>query len=302
MKATDLLKQQHREVEELFREIEGAEDEDERASLREELANALAAHTAIEEEIFYPAAMEALGPSGRIREAFEEHAVADFALYRLMSVSVGDETFSAKLGALKDIVMNHVEEEESELLPQAEGEMERDQLEQLGDRLSARFSERLAEGHRPILERSLGIAARQVATQAPGAKKAAAPRKRAPAKRQAMPKRAAGAAQRGAAQRGTAKRGAAKAAPAKRGAAVAQKRNGGAAAGGASRTQARKTASTQKAPAARGQGASRTQSQSGGAARGGQAGGARGAQKGMARGGGARGQAVSAPRKQRARG
>ncbi|MDI3291099.1 hemerythrin domain-containing protein, partial [Polyangium sp. 15x6] len=233
MKATDLLKQHHREVEELFREIEGAEDEDERASLREELANALAAHTAIEEEIFYPAAMEALGPSGRIREAFEEHAVADFALYRLMSVSVGDETFSAKLGALKDIVMNHVEEEESELLPQAEGEMEREQLEQLGDRLQSRFSERMAEGHRPILERSLGIAARQVATQAPGAKKAAAPRKRVPAKRQAMPKRAAGAAQRGAAQRGAAKRGAAKrgaakAAPAKRGAAVAQKRNGGA--------------------------------------------------------------------------
>src|SRR5690606_13870559 len=137
-----------------------------------------------------------LGPSGRIREAFEEHAVADFALYRLMSVSVGDETFSAKLGALKDILMNHIEEEESELLPQAEGEMEREQLEQLGDRLQSRFTERLAEGHRPILERSLGIAARQVATQAPGAKKAAAPRKRAPAKR-AMPKRAAAPAKRG---------------------------------------------------------------------------------------------------------
>ncbi|MDI1436527.1 hemerythrin domain-containing protein, partial [Polyangium sorediatum] len=300
MKATDLLKQHHREVEELFREIEGAEDEDERASLREELANALAAHTAIEEEIFYPAAMEALGPSSRIREAFEEHAVADFALYRLMSVSVGDETFSAKLGALKDIVMNHVEEEESELLPQAEGEMEREQLEHLGERLSVRFSERLAEGHRPILERSLGIAARQVAVQALGAKKAAAPRKRAPAKRQAMPKRAAGAAKRGAA-----KRSAAKAAPAKRGAAVtqkrgaavAQKRNAGAVAGGAARTQARKSAATQKAPAARGQGASRAPSQRGGAGapaaqRGAQSG---GAQKGMARGGSARGQAVSAP-------
>ncbi|HVK66696.1 MAG TPA: hemerythrin domain-containing protein [Polyangium sp.] len=301
MKATDLLKQHHREVEELFREIEGAEDEDERASLREELANALAAHTAIEEEIFYPAAMEVLGPSGRIREAFEEHAVADFALYRLMSVSVGDETFSAKLGALKDVVMNHVEEEESELLPQAEGEMAREQLEHLGERLSVRFSERLAEGHRPILERSLGIAARQVAAQAPGAKKASAPRKRAPAKRQAMPKRAAVAQKRGAA-----KRGAAKAAPAKRGAAVAQKRNAGAAAGGTARTQARKTAATQKAPAARGQGASRTQSQRGSAGapaaqRGAQSAGARGAQKGMARGGTTRGQAAPSPRKQRAR-
>ncbi len=293
MKATDLLKQHHREVEELFREIETAEDETEKVSLREELANALAAHTAIEEEIFYPAAMEVLGPSGRIREAFEEHAVADYALYRLMSVSVGDETFSAKLGALKDVVMNHVEEEESELLPQADGEMERDQLEQLGDRLSSRFEERLAEGHRAILERSLGIAARQVATQAPGAKKAAAPRTRASAKRKVMPKRGAAAgAKRGAAagtKRAAAgtKRGAAaqqQPQPKRGAAATTQKRNGGATAGGASQTQTRKAAAGQKAPA---RGGSQTS--------------ARGGQKGMARGGGSpRGQAATGTRKPRA--
>jgi len=181
MKATDLLRQQHREVEELFRQMQSAEDEEERGALREELANALAAHTSIEEEIFYPAAMEAIGPAGRVREALEEHAIADFALYRFTNVSTTDETFAAKLGALKDVVMDHVEEEESELLPQAEGEMPREQLEMLGERLASRFEERLAEGYQAILARSLGIAARQVAQTAPGAKKASAPR-RAPAK------------------------------------------------------------------------------------------------------------------------
>lgn len=252
MKATDLLRQQHREVEELFRQIQSAEDEEERASLREELANALAAHSAIEEEIFYPAAMEALGPGGRIREAFEEHAIADFALYRFMHVSPSDESFAAKLGALKDVVMNHVEEEESELLPQAEGEIERDQLEMLGERLAARFDERLLEGHAAILERSLGITARQAAQAAPGAKKAAA-------QRRAQPKRAAKAARGGAAG---AKRNAA--AGSKRGAApaqAAQKRNGGAAQkrGAAQKQAARKMAGTQKSTPARGQGVSRTQ-------------------------------------------
>jgi hypothetical protein len=203
-----------------------AAEERERASLREELANTLAAHTSIEEEIFYPAAMEALGPHGRIREGYEEHALADYALYRLLSVSPMDETFAAKLSALKEVVMNHVEEEESELLPQTEGEMTSERLQELGERLEARFAERLTEGARPLLEKSLGIAARSATKTAQrGAettKRAAA----APAKRTQSRKAT------------TTKRSTAAAAPAKR-------------------TQSRK-ATTQKTPA-RGQGMSRAQ-------------------------------------------
>jgi hemerythrin-like domain-containing protein len=202
MMATDILKQQHREFEELVRQIETAEDDEERAALRVELADMLAAHTAVEEEVFYPAVLEQLGPGSRIRESLEEHAVADFALYRLVSISVADETFTAKLATLKDVVMNHIEEEESELLPQAEGEMDRQLLDQLGDRMASRFEERLREGHRPILERSLGIAARQVAVSAPGAKKATPTRRaRTTAKKRpaATQKRAMGAAKRGSA-------------------------------------------------------------------------------------------------------
>jgi len=273
MKATDLLKQQHREIEELLREIETSEEESDRRSLREEMANALAAHTSVEEEIFYPAALEALGPGARIREALEQHALVDFALYRLLSVSVNDESFPAKVASLKDVLMDHLEEEESELLPQADGEMERDQLEQLGDRLAARFEERLAEGHRAILERSLGIAARLTGPRPAATQKAA--RGRAPAKKamRAPAKRTKKAAAT------TTKRGT-KAQP-KRGAAAkqAQKRP----AAGAGRTQARKA--TQKAPT---RGAAATQTS------------ARGGKKAMARGGNTRAQAPTGARKARA--
>ncbi len=201
MMATDILKQQHREFEELVRQIETAEDDDERIALRVELADMFAAHTAIEEELFYPAALEQLGPGSRIRESLEEHALADFALYRLVTVSVADETFVAKLATLKDVVMNHIEEEESELLPQVEGEMDRQALDQLGDKMTARFEERLQEGHRAILERSLGIAARHVPMAAPTpVTKKAAPARRGTAKVKASPqKRAMAAAKRGSA-------------------------------------------------------------------------------------------------------
>jgi len=248
MKATDLLRQQHREVEELFRQLQSTEDEEERASLREELASNLAAHAAIEEEIFYPAAMEAIGTGGRIREAFEEHAVADFALYRFLHISPSDETFAAKLGTLKDVVMNHVEEEESELLPQAEGEIDREKLEMLGERLNARFEERLVEGPESILERSLGIAARQVAVAAPGAKKAS-PRRQ-PQKRATKPGARKASAQGGAKRSAGTKRGAASTpaeAPQKRATKPARS------------PSPRKSAATQKTTSARGQGVSRTQ-------------------------------------------
>lgn len=272
MKATDLLKQQHREVEDLFRQLETAEDDEERNSLREELANRLAAHTAIEEEIFYPAAMEAIGPTARVREALEEHAVADFALYRLLSVSTSDESFQAKLGCLKDVVMNHVEEEESELLPQADGEMDQDKLEAIGDKLAARFEDRMVEGHRSILERSLGITMRQAAQAAPGAKKAAARPARAPAKRQVAQKRARAQAKPAAAP--AQKRGGGRAA------APAKKANGGATTQGRAQGT-RKAAGTSKAPA-RGQGVSRTAGAGASAGRG--QGGARGAAKQAPRG------------------
>lgn len=182
MNATDVLKQQHREVEELFRQIETAEDDEERVALRAELADMLAAHTAIEEELFYPAALDLLGPGARVRESLEEHAMMDFALYRFVNVSVMDETFLAKLATLKDAVMNHLEEEESEMLPQVEGEMDRQRLTQLGERLSARFDERLHEGHAPVLARSLGIVAQpsMPQPQIPATKKAAPARRGAP--------------------------------------------------------------------------------------------------------------------------
>jgi hemerythrin superfamily protein len=254
MKATDLLKNQHREVEELFRQLEMTEDEGERAMLRETLANNLAAHASIEEEIMYPAVMEAMGPNGRIREGLEEHAVAEFALYRLMQVSPTDETFKAKVAALKELVMNHVEEEESEILPQAEGELG-ERLDMLGERMEMRFMEKMSEGAEAILAQNLGIIARggvvtpetmQQAQQAQmqgGAAKKTARRpaqkrasgtKRAAAKKTATPKRGAAgktaAAKRGgkatAQKRGTAKRGAAAATQSKRGSSAASQARG----------------------------------------------------------------------------
>ena len=53
MNATSLLERQHRKVEALFKKLESGRSDPE--PVLEELANSLAAHMAIEQDIFYPA-------------------------------------------------------------------------------------------------------------------------------------------------------------------------------------------------------------------------------------------------------
>ena len=55
LNAVALLKADHREVEELFAEFEGAAGAAKKQALVEKICTELSAHTVIEEEIFYPA-------------------------------------------------------------------------------------------------------------------------------------------------------------------------------------------------------------------------------------------------------
>ena len=67
-------------------------------------------------------------------EALEEHHVAKILIGELREMSPGDERFDAKFKVLAEAVKHHIEEEESELLPNAE-DMELD-LEALGEELA----------------------------------------------------------------------------------------------------------------------------------------------------------------------
>lgn len=144
MKATDLLKQQHRTVEALFAQIEAGEPE-----ALKELASALAAHMAIEHEFFYPEAHEV--DEDGIAEAFEEHAIAEFALKRALATDPEDEAFDARVSVLKELIAHHVEEEEGELFPKVEAETSAEDLAAMGDAMEARFEEVLKQGYDSVL-------------------------------------------------------------------------------------------------------------------------------------------------------
>jgi hemerythrin superfamily protein len=136
--AITLLKNDHATVDALFKEWERAEDKPTKASLVNDICNALSVHAKIEEEIFYPQAMNVLDRDGDdlIREAAVEHGTLKGLIQRIADTGPSDDMFEAHVKVLMEYVKHHVKEEENEMFPKIE-RTELD-LEELGARLMDR--------------------------------------------------------------------------------------------------------------------------------------------------------------------
>jgi hypothetical protein len=143
MNAIEMLKTQHRDAMTLFERLEKAEGA-ERRDLRNELADALAVHMEIEEQIFYPATNRAR-TEDLLLEAVEEHLAAKRAMADLMATPVGEKSFAAKVKVCKELVEHHKTEEEKELFPAVEKLLDAEALEELGAQMEALAGE-LLEG------------------------------------------------------------------------------------------------------------------------------------------------------------
>jgi hemerythrin superfamily protein len=144
MDAIELLKSQHRKVEKLFKQIEKSDDSEHKQELFEELADNLAAHSAIEEEIFYPAAY-AKQTRELLLEAVEEHLAVKRLLADLLDLTPDDEAFDAKVMVLKEQVEHHVKEEEGELFKKVQKELSGDDLDALGVQMEDQFDAEMAD-------------------------------------------------------------------------------------------------------------------------------------------------------------
>jgi hypothetical protein len=144
MKATDLLKQQHDEVKELFEKVESASRSATKRQLFAELAANLVAHDGIERELFYPACEEEMGMTDLLGEALVEHGLVEFSLYQADQAQ-GEDDFDYKVKVLKEALEHHIEEEEQELFPKVNRAFEKGALETLGTELEEKF-EQLKQG------------------------------------------------------------------------------------------------------------------------------------------------------------
>ena len=143
--ATELLKQDHDEVDSMFKQYEDLKDDGDAAakeSLVEKICDALTVHAQIEEEIFYPAARRALHEAeGKelLDEAAVEHQTLKDLVGRLESAPTDDPLYDAGVKVLSEYVKHHVREEENELFPKVKSSGL--DLADLGSKLEARKSQ-----------------------------------------------------------------------------------------------------------------------------------------------------------------
>ena len=137
--ALELLRSQHEEVENLIEKIENSDDAREKQALFVEMADKLAAHSTIEEKIFYPSVMDQKTRELLV-ESTEEHLSVKRLLADMMELDVEDEHFDAKLSVMKEQIRHHAhDEEEDTLFPKVRRLMSADELAALGNEMLAMF-------------------------------------------------------------------------------------------------------------------------------------------------------------------
>lgn len=114
--AIELLKADHRQVEEWFRQFRHTDNALRRQALAADICRALDVHARLEEEIFYPAFVEATGNQALYHQAVLEHDDARQVIGRIRQSPgvLADHYFDARVQVLGDLIQCHVAEEEME--------------------------------------------------------------------------------------------------------------------------------------------------------------------------------------------
>src|SRR5688572_18204049 len=143
--AITLLKADHREVERMFGDFEKARSDDRKRELSEQICLALRTHTTIEEEIFYPAFLEATEETDIHHEAEVEHAGAKHLIDEIESAGSEDDHFEARVSVLQEMIKHHVKEEEQRGGMFSKAQSSEMDLRALGQRLKERKLELMGE-------------------------------------------------------------------------------------------------------------------------------------------------------------
>ena len=113
----------HRRVKELFAEFKRFQDYTQVGfdDLKQELMDAVCAelkiHTRIEEELFYPAAREALDDEDLMNEAEVEHDSAKALMEQIEDGDATDAMTCARFIVLSEYLDHHIKEEHEEMFP-----------------------------------------------------------------------------------------------------------------------------------------------------------------------------------------
>jgi hypothetical protein len=162
MESTDpvsMLKEDHKNVKQLFDQFEDTDDERMQMEIAQKAIGELKVHSAIEEEIFYPAVGSMVDDTEVMSEATEEHHVVHFLIDELENQNLDHDTFHARFIVLAENVRHHIKEEEGEMMPK----IDKDEagMEELGARMTERKQELMENPDAPSRKSGSRSASRQ---------------------------------------------------------------------------------------------------------------------------------------------
>lgn len=138
MDAIDLLKHDHRIVEQMFRDYRAVPVERQRRAVVEILVRELSKHAALEELLFYPFARKAMpGAADEIEQHLRDHQGLKELLAQLDGLRAGDERTDRLLRRLRREVQHHVHQQEDDFMPRLRAAAEQRALDELGTALDA---------------------------------------------------------------------------------------------------------------------------------------------------------------------
>ena len=129
-----ILKADHRDVKKMLTTLADSEEGAARKKLTLEVDKALRLHMEVEENILYPIVAKEVGAEDE-EEAEIEHGLARDGLAKLAEL-VAKPGFGAAVEMLKAGIAHHVEEEETELLPELKSALSRQEWLALGDKIA----------------------------------------------------------------------------------------------------------------------------------------------------------------------
>jgi hemerythrin superfamily protein len=136
MDAIELLRHDHRMVEQLFRDYGAAASDGQRRAVVEILVRELSKHAALEEVLFYPFARQVLNDDAAVDERLTGHMAVKELLVELDRADAGDPRQDELMDRLAPAVAGHVQADESDLMPRLRSQTDEQALRELGDEIT----------------------------------------------------------------------------------------------------------------------------------------------------------------------
>lgn len=140
MNIQDVIRMDHQKVNVLFGQIEGTSDPQKAQEYFGQLYKDLTVHSQAEEQVVYPAVRPFYGESDT-QELYDEQSEMKVLLDAIKATTPGSAEFKQQIKNLKDIVMDHVRQEESTMFAAIRNNCNDQQKEQLATQFKSAKSQ-----------------------------------------------------------------------------------------------------------------------------------------------------------------